>query len=266
MKNFTPGWLTGRPNTMNTKLSLCIKWVQPYLFKDGSNLDPCVAIWERNLEPNSVKSVLYVAKAWVYHKTGEHLEIKAHITRVARSKQQLPVKTLNLKEIVALTRTCKASDPKLYLPLMIALHTGLRRGEVFGLLWGDIDILKGKIEITKSYKGPTKNGKSRFVPISEALEKVLLAIIPIKSYNAIEPLMKLFDPNPRLRRLCKLAGMREDTTFHSLRHTWATLALESGASPQLVSKTLGHSKVSTTLDIYWGSTGEILDLGFLPDE
>ncbi len=266
MKNYTPGWLTGRPNTVATKLSLFIKWVQPYLKPDGSNLDACVTYWEGYLEPNSIKSVLYVAKAWVYHKTGVTLDIKAHISRVARSKQQLPVTTLNLKEIVALTRTCKASDPKLYLPLMIALHTGLRRGEVFGLLWGDIDLLKGRIEITKSYKGPTKNGKSRFVPISEALEKVLLAIIPIKSYNGIEPLIKLFDPNPRLRRVCKLAGLREDITFHSLRHIWATLALESGASPQLVSKTLGHSKVSTTLDLYWGSTGEVLDLGFLPNE
>jgi integrase len=63
----------------------------------------------------------------------------------------------------------------------------------------------------------------------------------------------------------KKAGVKGDYTFHSLRHTFATLALESGRSPLLVSQALGHAKVSTTLDIYWSVSKEKLDLGFLDE-
>lgn len=256
-------WITGRPNTIATKTSLLCTWVAPVLKTDGSNLDKAVKLWEQQLEPNSVKSVLYIAKAWVKHATGKDLDIRAHISRVGRSQQRKLPSTLNKKEIVALTQACPPSEP-LHLPLQIAINTGCRRGEVFGLTWDDVDILNNKIMVSKSYKGPTKSGKSRIIPISYALEKVLLAHVPIVRYNSSKAVVPSnFDPNPHLKRACKLAGIKE-ITFHALRHSWATLALEAGRSPRLVSSMLGHSKVSTTLDLYWNITGEILDLGFLP--
>lgn len=256
-------WITGRPNTIATKTSLLCRWVYPVLNTDGSNLDKAVKLWEQQLEPNSVKSVLYIAKAWVKHSTGKDLDIRAHISRVGRSQQQKLPSALSQKEIVALTRACPPSE-SLHLPLQIAINTGMRRGEVFGLTWDDVDILGNKIMVSKSYKGPTKSGKSRILPISYALEKVLLAHVPIKGYNCLETVVKKnFDPNPHLKRACKLAGIRE-ITFHALRHTFATLALEAGRSPRLVSSMLGHCKVSTTLDCYWNVMNEDLDLGFLP--
>lgn len=256
---------TGRPNTIRTKESLFDHWIGPCLKTDGSNLDECVQIWQDRLSPSTVKSLLHIAKEYVKHEKGIDLGIKSRLRAVARSKQQLPVTALNKDEIVRLSAFCRTSDQKLYLPFMIALHTGMRRGEIWGLLWDDIDVLNNRIHITKSYKGPTKSGKSRIVPISSALEKVLLAHLPIKSYNYKEAVIKSFDPNPRLRKICKKAGVREDITFHTLRHSFATLALEAGRSPALVSRTLGHSKVSTTIDVYWNVTDTTLDLGFLPD-
>jgi integrase len=65
--------------------------------------------------------------------------------------------------------------------------------------------------------------------------------------------------------MARKAGIREDFTFHTLRHTFATLALEAGRSPKLVSTTLGHASLATTLNIYWNSSGESLDLGFLDE-
>ncbi len=253
-----------RPNTIRTQESLCYHWIHGRLELDGSNLDECLKLWQSRLAPSTVKSLLYLAKECVWADKGIKLDIKAHLRTVARSKQQLPVTALSQSEIIALTRTCKASDQKLYLPFMLSLHTGMRRGECWGLTWGDVDILNNRILISKSYKGPTKSGKSRIVPISSALEKVLLAHMPLKTYNYTEPLLKSFDPNPRLKKICKEAGVRENITFHALRHTFATLALEAGRSPALVSRTLGHSKVSTTLDIYWSSSKESIDLEFLP--
>jgi integrase len=149
----------------------------------------------------------------------------------------------------------------------------MRRGEVWGLKHEDVDILNDTITIQRSYSGPTKSGKPRVVPISFALEKILLAFQCGNSYNYVGAkrtgsiVTSIFDPNPMLRKAAKQAGLREPSkmTFHVLRHTFATLALESGVSPRLVSKALGHAQVSTTLDIYWASTGEKIDLGFLPE-
>ena len=257
----------GRPSTLRVKTSLINHWVIPYLKQDGSNLDQAIGVWESNLEPNSVKSVLYAAKGWVKEQTGVELNIKAHIKRVARSTQQEEASAFTKEEIVRLSATCEAEDPELFLPVMIALHTGLRRGEVWGLLWDDVDMLKRQIKVSRSYDGPTKSGKSRIVPISKKLNEVLLAQKKNKAYNieSSRIINKEFDPNPRLREVCKLAGIRETFTFHSLRHTFATLALESGASPRLVSKQLGHASTSTTINLYWSCTQEHLDVGFLND-
>jgi integrase len=216
-----------------------------------------------------------LAKDTVKDASGVNLDIKSHISRVGRSSQQKMVRALNKKEIVALTAVVKADYPKLYLPMMLSLHTGMRRGEVWGLTYDDVDILNDTITIQRSYTGPTKSGKSRVIPISSALEKILLAETVIKTYNynrraaRAETLVPYtFDPNPILRKAAAQAGLREPTKlhFHSLRHSFATLALESGVSPRLVSQTLGHAAVSTTLDIYWSSTGEKINLDFLPDE
>jgi len=259
--------LKGRPSTIRAKESMFRNWVAPYLSDDGSNLDETVATWEVDLQPATVKALLYLAKEHVLDETGIVLDIKDHVKRIGRSKQQLPPKALTQPEIVALTSVIEADDP-LYLPFHIAINTGMRRGEVFGLHWDDLDMLKNRILVQRSYSGTTKSGKSRYVPISSALEKVLVAETFGKSYNKSKgkrtgSLVKsTFDPNPALKRACRLAGVKE-ITFHGLRHTFATLALDAGRSPLLVSKVLGHASVSTTLDIYWNTSSETLDMGFL---
>lgn len=257
---------TGRPNTIRTKESLFYNWVEKNLKTDGSNLDAAVAIWEENLEPHSVRQVLYVAKEAVRQSKGTELDIKPHVQRVMRSKQQKTVSALSKEEIVALTPIVRADFPKLYLPYMLGLHTGMRRGECWGLRWDDVDILNDRITIQRSYAGPTKSGKTRTVPISKALEGALLAVMPRKSYNCLEAVIKSkFDPNPMLRAAAKKAGLREsDLTFHVLRHTFCTLALEAGRSPALVSRMAGHASIATTLSLYWSvADREKLDLGFL---
>ena len=259
---------TGRPNTLRTKDSLFHHWISIHLNPDGSNLDDCVKMWQDRLAPSTVKSLLHLAKECVKNMSGTDLDIRSHLRAVARSKQQKMITALSLDEIVRLTSVVRASYPKLYLPYMLALHTGMRRGEVWGLQWDDIDILNDTITVQRSYRGPTKSGKTRVIPISFALEKALLAVCPRSSYNLVAGVIKsIFDPNPLLRAAAKKAGLRESNlTFHTLRHTHATLALEAGRSPALVSRQLGHSKISTTIDQYWNATEEKLDLGFLPDE
>jgi integrase len=252
----------GRPNTIRVKDSLYRNWIEPYLAADGSNLDAAIAVWEADLQPGTVKSLLYLAKEEV-----PGLDISAHVRRIGRSKQQLPPKALTKQEIVALTAVIEPEDT-LYLAYHLALNTGMRRGEVMGLRFQEIDMLRNRILVCRSFESETKSGKSRYVPISSPLEKIIVANPRYISYNSLEKKRKgnfvksTFDPNPLLKRSCREAGVRE-ITFHSLRHTFATLALEAGRSPVLVSKVLGHSKVSTTLDLYWSAGAEALDMGFL---
>jgi integrase len=77
---------------------------------------------------------------------------------------------------------------------------------------------------------------------------------------------KIFEqmnPNPRLRRLLRAANL-PTLRFHDLRHTFATMALESGVSPRQVASWLGHSSVNTTLSIYWNLTKDEASVDFLP--
>ena len=259
---------TGRPGTIRTKESMHRNWVLPYLADDGSDLDEALATWEGELQPVTIKALLYIAKEHVKAQSGVDLDIKPHVKRLGRAKQQTPPKALTRDELTALS-ACIPKDDQLYLPFWIGRETGMRRGEVWGLRWEDVDFLKGQIIVSRSYKGPTKSGKSRAVPISPGLEKILLANLGWKSYNSGSKrtgclIKSTFDPSPALKRACRSAGVRE-ITFHSLRHTFSTLALEAGRSPTLVSKVLGHSTVATTLSIYWSATGERLDMGFLDD-
>jgi integrase len=261
----------GRPNTVRVKESLFRNWVAPNLADDGSNLDEVVDLWEVDLQPGTVKCLLYIAKAHVKDETGKDLDIKAHVKRIGRSKQQLPPKALARDELAALSAVIPADDP-LYIPFHIGINTGMRRGEVWGLRWEDVDLLRGQITVSRSYNGPTKSGKSRLIPISQALETILLEVAKFgnKSYNDSKRqrtgliIKSTFDPNPLLKRRCKEAGIKE-ITFHSLRHTFATFALDAGCSPVLVSRVLGHSSVVTTLSVYWNASAEKLDLGFLSE-
>ncbi len=265
--------IEGRKNTIRVKTSLYNNHIKGKLAPDGKNLGAMVTQWEVDLQPATVKSLLYLAKD-TCRDAGTEIDIKPHIKRVSRSQQQKMVHALGSKEIVALGAVIKADFPKLWLPYSIGINTGMRRGEVWGLKHDDIDILASRITIQRSYSGPTKSGKPRVIPISFALEREFLAFQCGSSYNRVganrvkNVVPHIFDPNPMLRRAATQAGLGDPQklTFHTLRHSFATLALESGVSPRLVSSTLGHSTVATTLSIYWASTGESIDLGFLPSE
>jgi integrase len=85
-----------------------------------------------------------------------------------------------------------------------------------------------------------------------------------------EEIQKLNTPNGKLINMSPSTINRKlrelgDISFHSLRHTFATLALEAGTSPKLVQQALGHKSLQTTLDTYWNAVQDgMTDFGFLP--
>ena len=98
--------------------------------------------------------------------------------------------------------------------------------------------------------------------MSKDLEKTLLESDNLNRIGN-KKIFKLFDPNPRLRNICKKAGVPE-ITFHQLRHSFCTFALDAGTNPRIVADLAGHSSVSTTLSIYWSNITKEVNLDFLP--
>lgn len=259
----------GRENTVRTYTSLyrnhiapvadverCPSWAEPDTLA-------MIRHWEESGMGHSAQSTLLrVLSRFVEFHNGPKIDTPRYVRLLKRSEQQEEITTLTESQASLLMETCQATDRKFYPVLLMALHAGLRRGEVYGLTYEDIDYLKGRIRVARSYDGPTKSGKTRYVPLSSQLGEAVNDWAFSKTLG--ERLFKMEDPNPRLRRLCKRAGLPR-IHFHTLRHTYATLALESGTSHRKVQEWLGHASLTTTLNIYWGviNDGEE-SLDFLP--
>jgi integrase len=148
-------------------------------------------------------------------------------------------------------RLVDAAPPTLKPILIVALGTGMRRGEIFNLKWKDVDSVLGQISITMS-----KSGKPRKVPMSGAVASALGAI-PRRGefvFQNGEPGQSVTSMMDAFRAACaavKITGFR----FHDCRHTFASRALEAGADLVSVSKILGHSSIAMTAK-YLHASGE----------
>ena len=147
----------------------------------------------------------------------------------------------------------QASAPHLRPILTVALHTGMRLGEILGLTWTQVDLKKGLIRVER-----TKSGLSRIIPINSALYEALGALT---GHNAGASLFKnaktgkpLTSVKTAFLAACRRAGI-SGLRFHDLRHTFASRLVESGADIITVKELLGHSSVKIT-ERYTHSQGE----------
>jgi len=149
--------------------------------------------------------------------------------------------------------------------------TGIRLGEVLGLRWDDLDFEAGAIHVRRSMaedgqSATPKSGHSRRVDLSSQLTKTLRrlhmgraermkrhrwATMPpwVFSGGSGEPLGPQHVRHV-FRRAVKAAGLPEHFTPHCLRHTFASLLLQQGESPQWVQEQLGHASIQLTVDTY----------------
>ncbi len=145
------------------------------------------------------------------------------------------------------------------------LMTGLRRGEICGLKWNDVDEKNRILHVRKTIRyakkqlivGETKTNEGNrkiVLPASvmdmlmKRKEKSISEWIFPKSLNPTLPI----DPASAYRRLKEILKEAElpDMRFHDLRHTFATHAAASGIDPRTLAGILGHTKPSFTLDAY----------------
>lgn len=240
--------------------SLWVNWVDPCL-TSGMLLSNMVEYWTKSqLSPATMKKCLNAYKHYYQYPIDNDAYRRA-VRKINGLAPPPTIKAWTKDEAEKLIQITKQWDPSLYNMLMVTLHTGMRKGELFGLIWDDIDWLKGKINISKSWDGPTKSRNCRRVPMSQTVEEVLTKCYAV---GATGHVFTHCEPNGRLKTMCKMAGVSE-FTWHAARHTFATLALDAGRSPREVADMLGHAKVSTTLDLYWSKLGGDMNLDFLPE-
>jgi len=183
--------------------------------------------------------------------------LKGLIPKLTERKK---IKPLEVDELMKLADEC--GDYRLMV-LLVGL-TGVRWAELVELKRSDFDFKDKTISISRSnsevngsfHLVSTKSGKPRVLPIPELILSDLRSLV--LSTNNEEPVFKSIKGKP-LRRsnfarnvfkpALERAGLK-GVRFHDLRHTAVTLLLSSGADIMSLSRVMGHSKPSTTLNIY----------------
>jgi integrase len=186
----------------------------------------------------------------------------------AHKKEVTPLTPAEVKVLLS-----AASGDRLETLYITAIHTGLRRSELLGLKWTDIDLDARTLSVQRSldkdgtFNPPKRNKSRRTVKLTaqaaEALkghrarqneERLQLGslwedqglVFPNRSgkpMNADNLYHRGFKP------LLEKAGL-SGFTFHSLRHTCATLLLTKNINPKIVCEMLGHATISQTMDTY----------------
>jgi len=195
--------------------------------------------------------------------------------RPRSSRNRKEAKALSPTQVKALLMAARGTrNEALY---VVAVHTGLRQGELLGLKWTDIDLDAGKLSVRRSLKvtkdglgfGPPKNKASRrSVPLNKT------AVAALRAHRLRQNEERLRSPEWRdadivfpsgvggptyrnnlyrleYKPLLERAGLAGDGfTFHSLRHTFATALFVKREHPKVVQSLLGHSSITQTMDIY----------------
>lgn len=183
------------------------------------------------------------------------------------------VMTLTPQEIGAILQHYN-KDSYFYIPLMIALNTGMRASEVTGLTWDNINFNNNTIQVTKIlqlknkewvFTTPKTKSSTRNMVMPNNLKNDLLAWKERQRLNRQKYEEYYLENN----NVCTMLNGKPVTTdsfkilsrvvnkrlkikfhFHMLRHTHATMLLGQGIHPKIVQERLGHKKITTTLDTY----------------
>lgn len=154
---------------------------------------------------------------------------------------------LSSEEIKALLTV---AHPRLYPVLTMALHTGMRRGEIMGLQWENVSLDRATIYILHS-----KSGKPREVPITAKLNEVLVTLKPRAEGPVFDlPYIMLRRYFDKAVRAAAITGFR----FHDMRHTFASHFIMRTNDLPALQRLLGHSSPAMTLRYAHLSRGHLV--------
>ena len=187
--------------------------------------------------------------------------------------QKREVKTLEVEEIQAVLEALKSEPLKWRVCVERMIATGARRGEILGLRWEHVDWQENRLYLcenrvytpeTGAISTTLKTGENRHVSVSPSVMKILkqrrveqasaflkLGIVPSGYVLTAEDGGPMHPDSPTdwLAKFAKRHGL-PPLHPHLFRHAQASLLIAQGVDVLTISKRLGHSRTSTTLDIY----------------
>jgi len=250
------------------------------LLKDGRAAEE----WNKGVNPGLSLETVYKIRTIVKSALRQAVDNDLIIKNPASATKLPPMEK---KEVVPFTREeaeyflNSIKSNRMFAAYYLALFTGLRRGEILGLMWSDIDFKAGNFEVKRElvsikdeatgkyiidFQPPKTKKSQRTIPLTEDLIKVL------KSHKARQNEEKLFygaayhdeklvfcteeghriwprNFDRQYTGLLKNAGIAHKK-LHTTRHTFASMMIEDGEDIRNVQEILGHAKLSTTADIY----------------
>ncbi|NHN30170.1 tyrosine-type recombinase/integrase [Paenibacillus agricola] len=288
-KYFTE-WLEARDNIADSTREMYQSYwkthIDPFIGKIPlSKLSPLdiqkfiKSLREKNLSDEMVKRIYSTVNASLNSAVSMDMISKNAASKIP--KQDKPKVEKHEREIwnnesIRILLEKSKGETRYWVAIFLAVMTGMRQGEILGLQWSDIDFDRSIINIRRSLK----KDKSGYSPLKTASSRRTISISPmtVKILKELKERVELekdflgdgYKDNNLVvctslgtpakaskvlhawNRLCekyKPEG-EPDITFHDLRHQSASIMLNDGTDIRVVSKRLGHSTVTTTLDVY----------------
>lgn len=189
-------------------------------------------------------------------------------------------RSLTKEQAAALTAAAKEGGRKYYthyMAILLALSTGMRLGELFGLQWDCVDMDKGAVYVRRSlitslagmnFKEPKTATSIRRIPLTAEVLKELKSYKKWQEWAIQDVGDKWQDNNLVLansfgkaidtsnfttryfKELLVKAGIDRSFKFHELRHTYASFLVQAGVNFKVIQELMGHSSITMTLDTY----------------
>ena len=181
-------------------------------------------------------------------------------------KIKLPKKIhgrLEPQQAMDILTKCKIVYPDIFGILALGMFAGLRRGEILGLKWSDIDFQNGYIKIERQYtrnelKEVLKTSSSRRnIKMCETLKQILIfhksnskILSSFVFVNKNGGMVSLKTLHNRFKKLLEYCGLPRDyMRFHDLRGTYVDLSVKAGIPLKVIQRNVGHARITTTSDI-----------------
>lgn len=227
------------------------------------------------LSPSYVRTLAIIIESSLKFAVNENFcePLKNKINKPVIPKTELIV--LSIEEQKKYENKLKLNNSPISLGILIALHTGMRIGEICALQWKNVDLTNDLIyvkytvsRVKNSEKNkkttliidtPKTNSSNRVIPISSALKPFLEDAFRYKKSEFVvsekEDFIGTRTFDYKYRKLISDTGLML-VSFHALRHTFATRCIEAGMDVKTLSEILGHASATTTLNIYVHSSLE----------